>query len=247
MNDLKIFSNDTFGSIRTIDVNGKTYFVANDITKALGYVNPRKALTDHCKGVTKRDILLEQGGTQQMNVIPEGDVYRLIIKSQLPSAEKFEHWVFDEVLPTLREKGSYMIVEDKEHPYEAVSTDNRYIEAARLIASCRLEKALPYLIATLKNVVDFSVVEIKETKLIGAINSNDPIDLFLTGKNESDIVNQQSKDIYNQFKIFCIQKGFVEIPLANFSKAINSKLGLEVRRKRVNGKLTGFFVKGCAA
>lgn len=244
MNDLKIFSNDAFGSIRTIDIDGKTYFVGKDIAKALGYDEPHKAVIRHCRYGMKHPIPLEQGGTKPMNVIPEGDVYRLIIKSQLPSAEKFEHWVFDEVLPTLRETGSYMIVEDNEHPYEAVSTDNRYLEAARLIASCRLEKALPYLIATLKNVVDFSDVETTETKLIGAINSNDPIDLFLTGKNESDIINHQSKDVYNQFKIFCIQKGYSELNLANFSRAIHNKLGLLVKRKRVNGQLTGFFVKG---
>ncbi len=92
--------------VRTLMENGEIYFVGSDVTKTLGYKNSRKALNDHCKGVTKRDILTK-GGKQAMNVILEGDVFRLIINSKLPSAQKFESWVMDEVLPTLRKKGYY--------------------------------------------------------------------------------------------------------------------------------------------
>ncbi len=92
--------------VRTLMDNGEIYFVGSDVAKTLGYKNPRKALNDHCKGVTKRDILTK-GGKQVMNVILEGDVFRLIINSKLPSAQKFESWVMDEVLPTLRKKGYY--------------------------------------------------------------------------------------------------------------------------------------------
>ena len=73
---------------------------------ALGYVNPRKAVNDHCKGVTKRDTPTSSG-VQSMSYINEGDLYRLIMKSKLPSAEKFESWVMDEVLPTIRKTGGY--------------------------------------------------------------------------------------------------------------------------------------------
>ena len=65
---------------------------------ALGYSRPHEAIKDHCKGVVKRDTLTE-GGEQELSFIPEGDVYRLVCNSKLPSAEKFERWVFDEVLP----------------------------------------------------------------------------------------------------------------------------------------------------
>ena len=108
MNGLQIFKNEEFGSVRTIDIDGRPYFSAVDIATALGYANPRKAIIDHCKGVTKRDILT-QGGQQGVNFIPEGDIYRLIIRSHLPSAEKFERWVFDEVLPQIRETGGYQL------------------------------------------------------------------------------------------------------------------------------------------
>lgn len=106
MNELQIFNSGEFGEIRTIEIDGKPYFVGTDVAKALGYSNPRKAILDHCKGVTKRDTLTSSG-VQSMSYINEGDLYRLIMKSKLPSAEKFESWVMDEVLPTIRKTGSY--------------------------------------------------------------------------------------------------------------------------------------------
>ena len=106
MNSLQIFNSEEFGEIRTIEIDGKPYFVGTDVAKALGYSNPRKAILDHCKGVTKRDTPTSSG-IQSMSYINEGDLYRLIMKSKLPSAEKFEAWVMDEVLPTIRKAGSY--------------------------------------------------------------------------------------------------------------------------------------------
>ena len=106
MNSLQIFNSEEFGEIRTIEIDGKPYFVGTDVAKALGYSNPRKAILDHCKGVTKRDTPTSSG-VQSMSYINEGDLYRLIMKSKLPSAEKFESWVMDEVLPAIRKTGSY--------------------------------------------------------------------------------------------------------------------------------------------
>lgn len=106
MNELQIFNSGEFGEIRTIEIDGKPYFVGTDVARALGYSNPRKAILDHCKGVTKRDTPTSSG-VQSMSYINEGDLYRLIMKSKLPSAEKFESWVMDEVLPTIRKTGSY--------------------------------------------------------------------------------------------------------------------------------------------
>ena len=106
MNELQIFNSEEFGNIRTTEINGQPYFVASDVAKALGYSNPRKAIADHCKGVTKRDTPTSSG-TQSISYINEGDMYRLIMKSKLPSAEKFESWVMDEVLPTIRKHGMY--------------------------------------------------------------------------------------------------------------------------------------------
>ena len=107
MNQMEIFKNPEFGSIRTFEQDGKVLFCGKDIAVALGYSNPRDALRRHCKGVVKRDTLTE-GGPQQLSFIPEGDVYRLIVHSKLPSAERFERWVFDEVLPSIRKHGAYI-------------------------------------------------------------------------------------------------------------------------------------------
>lgn len=88
--------------------NGEPLFVASDVAKVLGYANPRDAIARHTKGVAKHDTLSTAGGTQQVRVITEPDVYRLITHSKLPQAEEFERWVFEEVLPSLRRHGAYM-------------------------------------------------------------------------------------------------------------------------------------------
>ena len=111
MNELmtRVFENEEFGQVRTIVENGEVLFCGADVAKALGYANSRKALIDHCKDVTKR-YTLTTGGMQQLSFIPEGDVYRLVIHSRLETAVRFERWVFDEVLPTLRKTGMYAML-----------------------------------------------------------------------------------------------------------------------------------------
>ena len=108
---IKIFENEEFGSVRTIEENGKILFCGSDVAKALGYRRPKDAIIAHCKGAVKRR-LLTNGGAQEMKMISEGDVYRLISHSRLPSAEKFESWIFDDVLPTIRRTGGYVSNED---------------------------------------------------------------------------------------------------------------------------------------
>ncbi|HBE9908531.1 TPA: phage antirepressor KilAC domain-containing protein [Clostridioides difficile] len=110
MNNLQIFEKMEFGQIRMVEVDGKPYFVATDIAKALGYSNTRDAVKKHCKWVAKRDIPHPQSNSKvlKVNIIPEGDMYRLISNSELPNAEKFESWVFDEVLPNIRKTGGYI-------------------------------------------------------------------------------------------------------------------------------------------
>ena len=80
MNELQIFNSPEFGDIRTVEIDGKPYFVANDVAKSLGYKRPADAVTAHCKGSVKHRYLTE-GGEQEVKVIPEGDVYRLISRS----------------------------------------------------------------------------------------------------------------------------------------------------------------------
>ncbi len=108
---VKTFENEEFGSVRTIEENGKVLFCGSDVAKALGYRRPKDAINAHCKGAVKRR-LLTNGGAQEMKMISEGDVYRLISHSRLPSAEKFESWIFDDVLPTIRRTGGYVSNEE---------------------------------------------------------------------------------------------------------------------------------------
>jgi len=106
MNDLQVFQNSEFGELRVLEQDGKPYFPATACAKKLGYINPQKAIRDHCKGVNEM-VTPTKGGMQTTRFIPEGDLYRLIVHSKLPAAERFEKWVFDEVLPSIRRTGSY--------------------------------------------------------------------------------------------------------------------------------------------
>ena len=117
-NVIKIFENEEFGSVRTFEEQGKVLFCGSDVAKALGYSKPNNAISAHCRCALKRGIPHPQSTEKTiiMTFIPEGDVYRLISHSRLPSAEKFESWIFDEVLPTIRKTGGY------------VSNENMFIE-----------------------------------------------------------------------------------------------------------------------
>lgn len=104
----KFEEEDHFSQLRTIEIDGEVWFVGNDVAKTLGYKRPNDAIRQHCKdrGTVKHRIPTESG-EQDMILINESNVYRLVIKSQLPSAERFEEWIFEEVLPSIRKKGYY--------------------------------------------------------------------------------------------------------------------------------------------
>lgn len=108
MNNLTVFSNPDFGAIRTAVINNKPYFCACDVARALGYARPNDAVRSHCRATVKHSTPVSRK-MQEINFIPEGDVYRLIVRSKLPSAEKFESWVFDTVLPSIRQNGGYIM------------------------------------------------------------------------------------------------------------------------------------------
>lgn len=108
MNDLKIFEHPKFGKIRTIIEDGKTLFCGKDAAMALGYAKPQNAVANHCKGALKRGIPTN-GGVQEMLFITEGDLCRLAAKSELPGADDFERWIFDEVIPAILRTGSYSV------------------------------------------------------------------------------------------------------------------------------------------
>lgn len=108
--NMEIIKNPEFGSIRMIEENGEVLFCATDVARALGYIRTNDAVARHCRATVKRSSPIS-GKIQEINFLPEGDVYRLIVHSKLPSAERFERWVFDEVLPSIRQHGAYITPE----------------------------------------------------------------------------------------------------------------------------------------
>ena len=108
MKHIRRFQHEQFGEITTItDENGKVWFKASEIASALGYTNPQKAVRDHGKGVNET-FMPSSKGLQMTKLIGESDIYRLVMRSKLPYAERFQDWVYEEVLPAIRKHGAYM-------------------------------------------------------------------------------------------------------------------------------------------
>ncbi len=116
-NNLVVFNNPEFGQLRMVYIDEKQYFMASDVAKALGYSKPNNAISQHCRATLKHSTPIS-GKEQEVNFIPEGDVYRLIIRSKLPKAIEFEHWVFDEILPSIRKQGYYSKDDEKQQKLE---------------------------------------------------------------------------------------------------------------------------------
>ena len=168
MNELKIFENKEFGNIRTVIIDEKPYFVASDVAKALGYVNPHDAIKKHCRWVAKCEVPHPQSKTKilEVNIIPEGDIYRLVSHSELPSAEKFESWVFDEVLPQIRQTGGYIPINglsDKEIMARALMIAEQTIAKKDTLLSIKEQQ-----IAELKPKADYTDRILQSNSLVNA-------------------------------------------------------------------------------
>lgn len=139
----KVFTNEKFGSIRILEENGKALFVGSDVAKALGYSKPHNAVSTHCRCALKRGIPHPQNNSisQEVTMITEGDMYRLITHSKLPEAQKFESWVFDGVLPSIRKTGSYAM----ELPHDYLSALEALVttEKARQLAESQVKLMQP--------------------------------------------------------------------------------------------------------
>lgn len=111
MNDFQIFKNDSFGAVRTVEVNGVPYFVGKDVATALGYAKPENAIASHVDDEDKTSTLIQGSGSNYKSkavIINESGVYALVFGSKLPTAKEFKHWVTSEILPTIRKHGAYM-------------------------------------------------------------------------------------------------------------------------------------------
>lgn len=143
MNELQVFKNAEFGSVRITVIDGESFFVGKDVAEILGYSNSRDAISKHVdeedKGVAKCDTL---GGMQELTLINESGLYSLILRSQLPKARQFKRWVTAEILPAIRRRGMYAIDEILENPDLAIEALTQLKEERRKRKALELTAAV---------------------------------------------------------------------------------------------------------
>ena len=186
-NQVTIFTNEEFGDVRTIMINDKPYFCGKDIAEALGYAKPRNAIATHCKGALKQGVITKERGVQEMTFIPEGDIYRLIIRSKLPSAEKFESWVFDEVLPQIRKTGGYIPVKEDDD-------DSVIMARALLIAQKTIEEKDKQLKEEREQKKKLEVMNAAKDQVIGELQPKADYTDTILKSNSSMNISQIAKD-----------------------------------------------------
>lgn len=132
MNEVRLFSNPEFGSVRTTKINGEIWFVGKDVAEALGYSNTREAVLCHVDQEDKTEVGIHDGSqNRNMIAINESGLYSLILRSQLQSAKRFKRWVTSEVLPAIRKTGEYSVREKKTESYlieDPIARAERWIE-----------------------------------------------------------------------------------------------------------------------
>ena len=114
-NEIKIFENEEFGSVRTMKINGEPWFVGKDVATILGYVKPENAIANHVDDEDKTTTLIQGTGSNYKSnavIINESGLYSLILSSKLPKAKEFKHWVTSEILPSIRKTGGYLANSD---------------------------------------------------------------------------------------------------------------------------------------
>ena len=227
MINLKVFNNEEFGEIRTIEENGNILFCGSDVAKALGYKDTVNALKSHCKldGVAFHHITDTFGRSQKAKFINEGNLYRLIVNSKLPSAEKFENWVFDEVLPSIRKTGGYVSNEDMfintylpfadeqtkllfKSTLETVKTLNSKIEADKpkvLFADAVETAQTSILIGDLAKLIKQNGVDIGQKRLFNWLRENG---YLIKSGNSKNMPTQKSMEL----KLFEVKERTVNNP-----------------------------------
>lgn len=242
MNDLQIFKSEEFGEVRTIEEDGKVLFCGTDVAKALGYSNAPDALTRHCRYIAKYDTPHPQSQSKRitMTFIPEGDVYRLIAHSKLPRAERFEKWVFDEVLPSIRKTGGYIEGQETMSDTELIAKallvaqrqieeKNRFIEAIKpkaLFADAVSASHTTILIGDLAKIIKQNGVDIGQKRLFVWLRDNG---YLIKGGSDYNMPTQRSMEL----GLFEIKESTVNNP--DGSVRIN-------RTTKVTGKGQQYFI-----
>lgn len=134
MNELKIFKNEEFGEMRTVQIDNEIYFVGKDVADKLGYQNGSRDIKRHTDEEDRREVPINDGyQNRTMIVINESGVYSLIFGSKLESAKRFKHWVTSEVLPSIRKTEGYIYGQE-------TMSDSELISKALLVAQRQLEE-----------------------------------------------------------------------------------------------------------
>jgi len=199
----QIITKDFHGSsIRLIIIDGKECFIAKDVASLLGYKRARDAITQHCKKSISIEELLKSGKTppldlqpilgnswKQTKIILEADVWRLIIKSTMPEAEKIEKWIMEDVLPSIRKTGSYSISQKPQTQISELNETLDFIEIFEKFSQIRQGKTdieLLQIDSFLKNSGKKSILEILNLDLENSYFSVSELGQF-SGKTGADI------------------------------------------------------------
>ena len=215
-NDLKTFTNDTFGSIRAIEINGEPWLVGKDIAEVLGYNEPNKAIVRHVDedDRTKHPITDNLGRTQESWIINESGLYSLVLSSKLPGAKKFKRWVTSEVLPSIRKHGMYATDELLDNPDLLIQIATKLKEERELNKRLQEEnEEKNKLIEKQKPKAEFYDEIIDSTTVIGMKEVADILKVKGYGRNnlfkflrEKGILNRKNEPYRNY-----IEQGLFEI------------------------------------
>ena len=247
MTDIQIFSNPQFGEIRTLaDKANEPMFCASDVCKALGYINPRKAVADHVDegDVTKRDTPTTSG-VQTMTFVNESGLYSLIFGSKLDSAKAFKKWVTSEVLPTIRKHGVYATPQTIDNlladPDNAIKVFQALKEERQLrqIAEAKIEADAP------KVLFAEAVTGSKSTCLIGELAKLITQNGYKIGQNRLCEWMRENGYLGKRGEYYNIpNQQYMEMGLFDVKKTVHDENGVLVTKTttKVTGKGQQYFI-----
>lgn len=209
MNDLQIFSNPEFGSIRTVDQNGEPWFVGKDVAAALGYKDTVNALKSHVDEQDKRGWrITTPSGEQQATIINESGVYSLIFGSKLEGAVRFKRWVTSEVLPTLRKTGSYMMPKLSKEMQALFMLDNRTQQQEQRLTALENTMTVDY---NQQRVLRKSI----SRSVIGALG-DEKAPAYIDNHVRSKVYSECNHDVQDWFRVNSVGN----IPRKRFDEAV---------------------------
>jgi len=214
-----VFAN---AEIRVVMLDDVPHFVGKDVAERLGYADPADAIKRHCKGSVKRLPLQTEGGMQEVRVLSEPDVLRLIVRSKLPEAQQFERWVFEEVLPAIRKSGGYMVAAPDETPEEIMLRALTIAKETVDRQKAEIEAAKPALEAHARLVNAKGRTNLREVGKELKIGSQKGIDLMRD-------VGWIFRDARGKWKAYAsaVDAGYVEMKYATFTNSAGEEVATQ--------------------